>query len=782
MASILPGYEYDIFISYRQKDNEYDGWVTEFVTNLKRELHATFKEEISIYFDSNPTDGLLENHIVDESLSKKLKCLIFLPVISQTYCDPKCFAWKYEFCSFNKLAKGDQLGRDIRLAGGNVASRILPVKINDLEPEDKVLLENELGGTLRSIEFIYKAQGVNRPLEPKDGRAENINHTYYRDQINKVANAVKEIITALKKLNNHIEIQPGGVVKIKAAPAKILNVKVFMWILIILALTVSGYVLLSKLSASTRQYEKTIAVLPFINDSPSDSTAYFINGIEVEILNNLQSIKSFKRVVSRTSTEQYRGPTMPSVSEIAKKLGVNYIVQGSGQKYGKNFRLRVQLIRAGKENQLWSKSYEQEIDDVNDIFDTQSEIAQSIASELKTIVSPEEKQMIEKVPTTSLTAYDFYQRARDELPEFWIEVDDYAALNRAEKYYRKALEIDPMFADAYAGLAEIYFVNYKYNSSHTYLDSVLVLADLALSYDKQLPEAYFVKGNYYAAIGEKDNAAKEFNMALELNPNDWMAYYGKAMMFDHEDYVTFLENLYKALRINQNGKETPTIYRIMGGGFLESGFTDSAKACFARAFELDKDSSFYLSCLSGTERDQGNYQKSAEFCKRALINKPDYWEVSFRLASDLYDNGQYSEALKYYEVLKVNNAQAAYSLWQTGSRKKAEHLFNKIAISSDSIVRNNRNNGQVINSYFDLACIYSFRSEISNALKYFKTYSQTKNCELWRLTEVKHEPLLDNLRNNSEFQQYQKDLESKFQAEHERIRKWLEDKGESNIN
>jgi hypothetical protein len=93
MASIVPGYEYDIFISYRQKDNKHDGWVTEFVDNLKGELESTFKEEISVYFDINPHDGLLETHDVNASLKEKLKCLIFIPIISQTYCDPQSFAW-----------------------------------------------------------------------------------------------------------------------------------------------------------------------------------------------------------------------------------------------------------------------------------------------------------------------------------------------------------------------------------------------------------------------------------------------------------------------------------------------------------------------------------------------------------------------------------------------------------------------------------------------------------------------------------------------------------------
>src|SRR6267378_808248 len=198
MPSIVSNFEYDIFISYRQKDNKGEHWVTEFVHLLKTELEATFKEDISIYFDASPRDGLLETHSVDKSLEGKLKCLIFIPIVSQTYCDLKSFAWQQEFCAFNRTGKEDQLGRDIRLSNGNVASRILPVKIHDLDADDKALLENELGGALRAIEFIYKSAGVNRPLKPNDDRIENLNHTYYRDQMNKVANAVKEIMVALK--------------------------------------------------------------------------------------------------------------------------------------------------------------------------------------------------------------------------------------------------------------------------------------------------------------------------------------------------------------------------------------------------------------------------------------------------------------------------------------------------------------------------------------------------------------------------------------------------------
>ena len=221
MSSIIPGYEYDIFISYRQKDNKHDGWVTDFVNNLKGELEATFKENISVYFDINDHDGLLETYDVDASLKDKLKCLIFIPVISRTYCDPKSFAWEHELKAFVEHASNDKFGLKIKLPGGNVASRVLPVQIHDLDADDKKLIESELGGFLRGIEFIYKEPGVNRPLMADESHpGNNVNKTFYRNQINKVANTIKEIITGLnnfghaaKEITKQIEEVPPPVRK-----------------------------------------------------------------------------------------------------------------------------------------------------------------------------------------------------------------------------------------------------------------------------------------------------------------------------------------------------------------------------------------------------------------------------------------------------------------------------------------------------------------------------------------------------------------------------------------
>jgi predicted ATPase len=198
MSSIIEGYSYDIFISYRQKDNKHDGWVTEFVDNLKGEIDSMFKEEVSVYFDINPSDYLLESYDVDASLKDKLKCLIFIPIISRTYCDPKSFAWDNELKAFVDKASHDQFGLKVKLSSGNVANRILPVRIHDLDAEDIKLCESVLGGVLRGVEFIYKEPGVNRSLSTKDHEKKNLNKTNYRNQINKVALAIKDIIKGMK--------------------------------------------------------------------------------------------------------------------------------------------------------------------------------------------------------------------------------------------------------------------------------------------------------------------------------------------------------------------------------------------------------------------------------------------------------------------------------------------------------------------------------------------------------------------------------------------------------
>ena len=481
MASIVPGFEYEIFISYRQKDNKYDGWVTEFVDNLKRELEATFKEDVNVYFDINPHDGLLETHNVNASLKEKLKCLVFIPIISQTYCDPKSFAWQHEFAAFNKLAKEDQFGRDIKLNDRNVASRILPVKIHDLDAEDKKLLENELGGMLRAIEFIYKELGVNRPLKPKDNRNENQNKTDYRNQVNKIANAIKEIIGGLKNPTSSIE---------KPDIKDSINI-----------------------SKSNPESFESIAVLPFANMSGEPEQEFFSDGISEEIINMLSQVPRLK-VVGRTSAFSFKEKNQ-DLRLIGEQLNVNHILEGSLRKSGNKIRITAQLIKVTDGYHLWSEKYDRQLED---IFDIQDEISLAILNAIKIQLFGATKEAVLKKYTDNPKAYQLYLQGRFYYNK-WGGADGF---NKAIDYFKAAIKIEPDYALAYAGIASSYITlwHYNYLPPEKCLPQAKEAIRQCIMLDDEIAESHLAIGIMKTWYEWDFSAAHiELKKAIELNPN-----------------------------------------------------------------------------------------------------------------------------------------------------------------------------------------------------------------------------------------------------------------------
>jgi len=204
----------------------------------------------------------------------------------------------------------------------------------------------------------------------------------------------------------------------------------------------------------------------------------------------------------------------------------------------------------GKESHVWAEEYNR---NWKEIFTVESEVAQIIAGKLNAAITPDEKQIIEKVPTTNLTAYDFYLRGRREQWKFWSNNENREALKNAADLYNNALEYDSSFAQAYIGLASVFLDKHYWETyfSENFLDSVLILADIALKYDTQLSEAYTFRGYYYSQMGKSEQAIEEFDKAIQLNSNDWMAYQGKGIFFDGIDRVEAIYNLHKSVLLNR---------------------------------------------------------------------------------------------------------------------------------------------------------------------------------------------------------------------------------------
>jgi TolB-like protein len=794
MASILPDYEYDIFISYRQNDNRHDGWVTEFVNNLKGELESSFKENISVYFDDNPSDRLLETYNVNKSLEVKLRSFIFIPIISRTYCDPKSYAWQYELLSFIKLCKSDQYGSDIRLRNGNFAGRILPVRVHELDPEDVRLFEKETGSMLRPVDFVFKtAAGVNRPLRAnEDHPGDNLNKTYYRDQINKVANAITEIFLSLNKKQQKTPEKRSEDVSSVSLDTQVsqaagypeeekgLRTKRIFVLLVLVMLFIAGAIAVISHNEKRKSFsepERSIAVLPFRNDSPNDTSATFIDGLMEDLLTDLQMIKDL-RVISRPSVEQYRNSTK-SIPQIAKEQNVNYVVVGSGQKIGNSFTINVHLVRAAKEKQLWAQTYGRKINSTSDIFELQNKIALSIVSELNATITPEEKRLIEKVHTTSLNAYDFYQKGLDEQLKFWVDNDNLSALENSLKLFRKALEFDPTFAEAYASEARSFWsLNVRKDPSSEKLDSVLFLANLALRYYDKLPDAYYARGSYWDTKGMKDKALEEYKKALEVSPNYWMAYAGIAFIYMYGDQLMFLDNMKKATMIDQSGPLASRKLKRIGGKLEATGFKDDAMLYYKKALDLDKDSSSYLSALGDIESNHGNYDKSIYYYKRAYPIREDS-RLKERLGEAYQLQGQDKESLEYFkEYIKLNpdskNPMIAYAYWQNGLKKEADLDFNELLEHYKNLVVNNVRFEDINMAYYYLACIYAFKGDKETAFKYLKIFSQNKYCENWMISHLKNDRLLSSIRNEPEYSQIETEMETNYEAVHERVGKWLE--------
>ncbi len=351
--------------------------------------------------------------------------------------------------------------------------------------------------------------------------------------------------------------------------------------------------------------EKSIAVLPFTSLSDDPEKQYLADAMMTDIQLHLSKIEDL-RVMARTSVEQYR-ETDKTASMICRELDVAYLLEGSFQKDGDQARLIVQLVRPGIEGYIWSDEYDR---NWKDIFSVQSEVAQIIARELQAVITPEEKQLIEKIPTTSLKAYDFYQRGREELEKFLLKEENRDALYRAEDLYQKALEYDSTFALAYTGLAHVYWNKHYWETFFTenFLDSVLMLADIALSYDDQLADAYEIRGDYYEANSKKEQAIKEYNKAIKFNPNSWEAYLSKGNLYHHYDYVEEIDNYLKAASVYR-GPFLPSIYRSIGMAHSHAGFQEKAIYYVKEALKLDADSANVI---------RGNYYEANSKKEQAI--------------------------------------------------------------------------------------------------------------------------------------------------------------------
>lgn len=303
----------------------------------------------------------------------------------------------------------------------------------------------------------------------------------------------------------------------------------------------------------------SIAVLPFTNMSGDAEQEYFSDGITEDIITDLSKVSGLS-VIARHSAFSYKGRPL-KVQDVGHELGVAFVVEGSVRKAGGRVRVTGQLVRCDDGSHVWAERFDREL---TDIFAIQDEITRAIVDQLKVELLPREQQSIGRAPTDSVEAYTYYLRGRDFLYRFskrYFEL--------ARRMFARAIELDPNYARAYAGIAEcdaFLLMNYQDDIP---LEQISEMSEKALALDSNLAEAHTARGVALHAAHKPAEAEAEFELALKLDPNSFDAHFLYARpAFELGRMVRAAELLERASEINPSEYRAPALliqmYRSLG--------------------------------------------------------------------------------------------------------------------------------------------------------------------------------------------------------------------------
>jgi TolB-like protein/Tfp pilus assembly protein PilF len=393
---------------------------------------------------------------------------------------------------------------------------------------------------------------------------------------------------------------------------------------------------------------KSVAVLPFENRSEDKANAYFADGIQDEILTRLSKIADLK-VISRTSTQHYKS-VPENLREIARQLGVAHIVEGSVQKNGDSVRVNVQLIKAANDSHLWADTFDRKL---TDIFAVESEVAKAIADQLRAKLSGREEELIAAKPTDNPEAYDAYLRGLDYERRSGISPE---ILQNASRFYHEAVQLDPMFALAWAHLAmadsNIYFEGLDRTSERA--ATAQKAAEAALRLQPRLGEAhlaqglyyYYVQGDYPAARGAFDEARKRLPGSADVlmaisyidrRQGRWseaLAHQAQAIDLDPRNGSSFLE---------------------WGLTYLWMGLYGNARAVLDRGLSLTPDDAELAATKAASYQAEGNLVAAAKLLDPLALQPADPTVFDTQILQLLYER-RYDPAIAGLKLALAKSA------------------------------------------------------------------------------------------------------------------------------
>lgn len=547
---------------------------------------------------------------------------------------------------------------------------------------------------------------------------------------------------------------------------------------LLIAALISG-LLISKKSTLTTEIgiEKSIAVLPFKNESSDTLNLYFVNGLMESALNNLQKIAAL-RVVSRTSVEKYRN-TNKGIPEIAEELNMNYLVEGSGQRVGDQVLLHIQLIEASSDRPIWVEQYSRE---VGDVFALQNEVAQKIADAIEAIVTPAELKQIEKKPTENLLAYDYYLQALDP---YYTRTKE--GLEKAIPLFEKAIENDGQFALAYANIAIAYYYLDLNRKEKQYTERINNFADKALLYDPKSAESLMAKALYYMQNEEYRLALPHLEKALEYNPNSSSVVQMLAGLYASAIPNTgkYLEYALKGIQLDIAANDSigkSYIYLTLSNALIQAGFVDEANTYINKSLNYDPNN-YYSPLLKAyiLYAKDGNIKQTQKLLMKEWRKDTTRLDILQEVAKFYYYKEEFDSAFYYYK--KFVNARERYGLdiypqedakiamvyQKKGLDAQAAKFFNSYTEYCEK--------DQSIYKSASMAVRYAYEGKNDKAIEQLKVFATQDNYQYWILLFMEKEPLLDPLKSDPDFERVMQKIESRFWDKQKKLKKLLEDKG-----
>ncbi len=389
----------------------------------------------------------------------------------------------------------------------------------------------------------------------------------------------------------------------------------------------------------------SIAVLPFSDLSLAGDQGYLCDGISEEIINSLSRINGL-RVSSRTSSFTYKGK-LEDIRSIGRSLGVTTVLEGSVRKDGNQLRITVQLTNVEDGCLLWSESYDREL---KHVFAIQDEIARTIASTLKIALTPRERVAIGRAPTTDLQAYDFYLRGRQFFYQYKRKGIEFAL-----KMFSHAIELDPAFVRAFAGMADCCSFLYMYAGSHDqHRRQADEMSRKALELDPESAEAHASRGLACTLMKSYADAEQEFERAIRLGPNLFEAYYlyGRAC-FAQGKLEKTIQLYEKAIEVNPQDYQVPLLVAQIYADLDDAPKAEASRRRGIRAAEtklrLNPDDSRALYMGANGLVALGEYEKGLEWARQALEIDPDEPMVLYNVGCIQSLAHQYDDALDSLE-------------------------------------------------------------------------------------------------------------------------------------